>query len=96
MDARPLNDQGRILFVGGPYDGTWRTVPLQATMVELPPGIGVASDLPLGLSASVVYLRTELGLGDNQSPLVFYRLSTMTARQAITRVLSGYGRNDQV
>lgn len=85
----------RILFVGGPHDGTWRTVLVEASTVELPAGPGPASDLPLGLSPSVTYLRTELELGDGEPPLVFYRLSTMTTRQAVAWVLAGYGKNHE-
>lgn len=85
----------RILFVGGPHDGTWRDVPLQADALELPANPGPAQDLPLGLSPSVTYFRTELELGDGEPPLVFYRLSTMTARQAAAWVLAGYGKGRQ-
>lgn len=90
------DDRDRILFVGGPYDGTWRTVLLQADTVELPTRVGPVPDLPFGLSPSVTYLRTELELGDGEPSLKFYRLSTLTARQAVAWVLAGYGEDSEV
>ncbi len=82
----------RVLFVGGPYDGTWREVVTSAVTVELPANPSQPVDLPLGLSPSVLYRRTTLELGDGQPPLVLYRVSTMTARQAVAWVLAGYGK----
>ncbi len=80
----------RFLFVGGPHDGTWRELDAGTRSLELPAEPGL--DLPRNLASPVIYLRTELDVGDGQPPLVFYRLSTMTARQAAAWVLAGYGK----
>lgn len=89
----------RTLFIGGPNDGEWLEadegrrqlfVPAKPGEVVLP----TATNLPDLMPAPALYERCTLYL-EGGAPVSFFRLSTMTNRQALLWMMTGYRKGGQ-
>lgn len=85
----------RVLFVGGPLDGSWSDVDDSASLIEARESIAGVEDPKLArqLNRPTVYLRTLLSAGDGAFSI--FRPETLTPEQAVAYLMAGYRKTPE-
>jgi hypothetical protein len=83
----------RVVLVGGPWDGVWHQAKADQATIVLPalknrPPATADPKLAGKLRKTVTYVRYLVNHFDG--PVMFYRLSTLTDREAVVLLLAGY------